>query len=220
MATTTALLKQETARSVVYQGLAEAFGIPSSAASGGLKAMAGALAQLGSEACQSAVRLAADAFNEPEARDREVDHAALFMGPFLVLAPPYGSVYLEDKRQLMGVSTMDVQKHYRTLGLDLSPDFKDAPDHICAELAFMDVLVHQAIAAITDADGERLSACLRHQRTFLEQHLGAWAPAFAGKIDEHARTGYYRCLGAVLRTFLVEELEALPDPADLLPAQA
>jgi TorA maturation chaperone TorD len=51
------------------------------------------------------------------------------VGPFLVPAPPYGSVYLEDNRQLMGDSTIDVRRHYLSLGLDLSADFMEAlPD--------------------------------------------------------------------------------------------
>ena len=41
-----------------------------------------------------------------------IDFAKLFVGPFKLLAPPYGSIYLEDKR-LMRESTLDVMKYYR-----------------------------------------------------------------------------------------------------------
>jgi len=37
-----------------------------------------------------------------------VDYSKLFVGPYQLLAPPYGSVYLEDGK-LMGESTMDVR---------------------------------------------------------------------------------------------------------------
>ena len=37
-----------------------------------------------------------------------VDYAALFVGPFELPAPPYGSVYLERSQRVMGDSTMKV----------------------------------------------------------------------------------------------------------------
>jgi len=54
----------------------------------------------------------------------EVDYARLFVGPFNLMAPPYGSVYLEGGRQVMGASTADVQKRYRAAGLDIDTGFK------------------------------------------------------------------------------------------------
>ena len=39
----------------------------------------------------------------------EIDYATLFVGPYKLLAPPYGSVYLEDGRKGMGDSTVSVR---------------------------------------------------------------------------------------------------------------
>lgn len=224
MKAATVLLKQESARSEIYRRLADAFRAPSPDGPEGLAEMAAALAQMASGAAPGAARLAAGEFNEARRHELQIDHAALFMGPFLVPAPPNGSVYLEDKRQLMGTSTVDVQAHYRRLGLDLAPDFKDAPDHICAELEFMHVLVCQAMAAIAAEDHGALLESVRHQQAFLAKHLAAWAPAFADRVIEHARSDYYRHLAAVLRTFVTEDLAALPDlpalPAEPLAAPA
>ncbi|MBR9986004.1 MAG: molecular chaperone TorD family protein [Desulfosarcina sp.] len=209
------LLQQETARAAAYRQLAEAFRPPSPALPDVLGETASALALLASSAGSDAARLAADRYSEEILHTITIDHAALFVGPFHVPAPPYGSVYLEDKRQLMGASTMDVRQHYLSIGLDLSPDFKEAPDHLCAELEFMHVLVHQTLAAVEAGDRELLAANVRQQRTFLEKHLGAWVPAFADKVAEHARTDFYRLLASVLRIFVAEDREALPDlPVD------
>jgi TorA maturation chaperone TorD len=209
--TTTKLLKQETARAAAYRQLAEAFSPPSPGLPEALRELASTLALLESDAGPDAARLAADRYTEETRHTLTVDHAALFVGPFNVPAPPYGSVYLEDKRQLMGASTIEVRKHYLRIGLDMSPDFKEAPDHLCAELEFMHILVHQALTAVDSGDRELLATSVRQQRTFLERHLGGWVPAFADKVAEHARTDFYRLLASVVRVFVAEDLEALPD---------
>lgn len=206
-----ALLDQETARALVYRKLAETFRLPSPALSEDLNALAEALELLDSNAGPDAARLAAGRYPETDRQDIAIDHAALFIGPFLSLAPPYGSIYLEDQRKLMGASTLEVRQHYLQIGLDLSPDFKEAPDHICAELEFMHVLVHQAVAAIAAGDRDLLAASIRQQQTFLGRHLGAWVPIFADKVAEHARTDFYRRLASVVRVFVAEDTEALPD---------
>jgi TorA maturation chaperone TorD len=211
MNTAETLRTQESARSLIYRRLADAYRWPVTDLPMLLREMESALVLLGSEARSVAAFLTATDHGPADARALAVDHAALFVGPFLVLAPPYGSVYLEDKRQLMGESTMDARQHYRSLGFDLSPGFKEAPDHISAELEFMHVLIVQGISAIDAADYRLLSESIRRQRMFLERHLGAWVNAFSDKVIEHARTDYYRNLAAVTRTFIVEDLEALPD---------
>ena len=40
----------------------------------------------------------------------KVDYTRLFLGPYLLLAPPYGSLYLENTRTVMGDSTMDAKQ--------------------------------------------------------------------------------------------------------------
>jgi putative dimethyl sulfoxide reductase chaperone len=215
MQTAAILSTQEAARSRLYRRLADAYRWPVSDLPMVLKEMESALTQLGSDACEAAAGLRASCHGAEDTHALAVDHAALFAGPFLVPAPPYGSVYLEDKRQLMGDSTIDARQHYRSLGLDLSPEFKEAPDHISAELEFMHVLIVQGIAAIDTTDYRLLSESFSHQRIFLERHLGAWVRAFSDKVIEHARTDYYRNLAAVTRAFIAEDMDALPDlPAD------
>jgi TorA maturation chaperone TorD len=67
----------------------------------------------------------------------KVDFSKLFVGPYTLSAAPYGSVYLESERKMMGNSTLDVRNRYRDAGLDTVKTFKDAPDHISVELEFM-----------------------------------------------------------------------------------
>ena len=73
----------------------------------------------------------------------KVDFSKLFVGPYTLSAAPYGSVYLEAERKMMGDSTLDVKNRYREAGLDTAKTFKDAPDHIAAELEFMYYLIYK-----------------------------------------------------------------------------
>lgn len=137
--------------------------------------------------------------------DLEVDYARLFMGPFNVLAPPYGSVYLENERRVMGASTADVQKRYQAAGLDVATGFKDAPDHIAAELEFMHFLIFKAMEAANDGDVNRVATCLLTQQSFLEVHLGAWVAEFVGNVVDNAKTSFYRNLGRATEAFIKDD---------------
>jgi TorA maturation chaperone TorD len=219
MQTDEIMLYQENARSVVYRRLADLFRPPGPELPGVLEELESALGRLDSAALEAASRLTRSYFEHSDSCSLKVDHASLFVGPFTVPAPPYGSVYLENNRQLMGDTTVAVQRYYREFGLDLSPDFKEAPDHICAELEFMHVLVVKELEAIDAADYRQLSKIVRHQRLFLENHPGAWMPAFSARITAHARNRFYGHLAEVARFFVAEELEVLPDlPVGAVPA--
>lgn len=212
---------QETARSLVYRRLADAFCEPSPVLAAVLEEMEAALSNLGSDTCSRATRLKTAYTDAADIRTLKVDYTTLFLGPFLVLAPPYGSVYLEDGRRLMGESTIDAHRQYLSLGLNLSPDFKDAPDHICAELEFMHLLVGDSREAVCAADAVRLEESVRRQLDFLQNHLGAWLPAFTAKVAEHAGTEFYRRLAALAEAFVTEDLMALAEvPAGRTAAEA
>ena len=136
-----------------------------------------------------------------------VDFAKLFVGPFKLLAAPYGSVYLDGERKMMGDSTLDVRSRYREAGLDTSKNFKDAPDHISAELEFMYFLIFKEIEAFADSDTETAMDFIQKQKSFLEDHLMAWVPEFAKNINEHAENPFYPNLATATETFLQENYQ-------------
>ena len=55
----------------------------------------------------------------------------------------------------MGDSTMDVRMRYGDARLELAADFKEAPDHIAAELEFMHFLIFKEIAVTLRYDMDR-----------------------------------------------------------------
>ncbi len=139
----------------------------------------------------------------------EIEYARLFVGPYGLMAPPYGSVYLEDGRQVMGDSTMHAMAMYAEAGLDVAETFNDAPDHIAAELEFVHFLIFKSVAALGDGQVESAMRYLDMRRAFLENHLGAWIWDFARQIEENTETPFYRNLAKATRTYIQKDLEEI-----------
>ncbi|MBW8016453.1 MAG: molecular chaperone TorD family protein [Planctomycetes bacterium] len=136
----------------------------------------------------------------------EVDFARLFVGPYKLLAPPYGSFYLEDGK-LMGDSTADVKVRYEKEGLDIV--IKDAPDHIAMELEFMYFLITKQIKAIEDSNLQEAQACLHKQSAFLQNHLVRWLPKFAENVQQNSQTKFYMQLSQQTNDFVQEDMSVL-----------
>jgi len=139
----------------------------------------------------------------------KVDFSKLFVGPYKLFAAPYGSVYLDSERKIMGDSTLDVKKRYREAGLDTAKNFKDAPDHISAELEFMYYLIFKEIEAFSNSDTETGIGFIQKQKSFLEGHLLAWVPEFADSIIEYAENPFYLNLAKATKAFLKENYQVV-----------
>ena len=142
----------------------------------------------------------------------KVDFSSLFLGPFKLLAPPYGAVYLEDGK-FMSESTLAVKALYEQEGLDIV--LKDAPDHISVELEFMYYLILKEAEARDNSDLNETARLHEKQGSFLQIHLGRWIPPFARNIERNAQTDFYKALGLVTRNFVMEDLERLSGDCEL-----
>jgi TorA maturation chaperone TorD len=136
-----------------------------------------------------------------------VEHARLFIGPFHVVAPPYGSVYL-DSKAVMGESTARVAEFYQANGLQLAEDFHELPDHVAVELEFMSYLANrQSEAAVGNSnEASRLSGM---QRGFLATYLLPWLEAFTGVIIEDGESPFYRAIARCTASFVNADYAAL-----------
>ncbi|MEF8937074.1 MAG: molecular chaperone TorD family protein [Halovenus sp.] len=147
-----------------------------------------------------------------EIQSLRVDYAKLFVGPRELLAPPYGSVYLDGKGQVMTDSTMDVERRYRQEELDVTLD--EPADHVAAELEFMYLLAHREVTALDNAEFETATTYLQKQQAFLGTHLGRWLPEFADRVEENAETEFYRLLAREAATFVSADSTRLADRLD------
>ena len=88
------------------------------------------------------------AFSAETEEALRVEHARLFVGPHKLPAPPYGSVYLEKGRMVMGRSTVDVVAFYRSEGIHVDDEAAELPDHIAVELEFVHHLIARELAEV------------------------------------------------------------------------
>jgi len=137
-------------------------------------------------------------FQSSSEEQLRVDHAALFVGPFTLLAPPYGSVYLETGGRVQGKSTLGAEGCYDEAGLSL--DMQEPADHIAIELEFMSYLSwQQAEAVVADRKVDSRKS-LELQTRFFNQFM-LWIPAFCERIEEGAMTDYYKKVAQCLAQF-------------------
>jgi TorA maturation chaperone TorD len=136
------------------------------------------------------------------AEDLMVEHARLFVGPQQVIAPPYGSVYLEEGRRVMGDSTLKARQTYQEAGLHLDPDFKELPDHIAVELEFLYFLTAKGVEAAAAGKVEESRRYDSAREVFLDQHLRRWVPPFCARVAEGTESDFYRDLAECLTAFI------------------
>ncbi len=141
--------------------------------------------------------------------DLSVEHAKLFVGPYELKAPPYGSVYLDREKRVMGDSTMEVIRTYQKHGLSIVDEFKELPDHMCAELEFMYYLIHKEVEALRNTDTKRALKWIEPQEAFFNTFLSPWVPAFCARIQEGTDNEFYRALAECVLTFVEHSQEYL-----------
>ena len=138
-----------------------------------------------------------------------VDHARLFVGPFGLKAPPYGSVYLDGDGKVMGDSTMQVVRIYEEEGLEIDGEFTELPDHVAVELEFMYYLIYRAVGELEEGEIECHAHSVTVQRKFLSEFLLPWLEPFCSRIGQETEATFYRALSDCLLTFARSDREYL-----------
>ncbi|MBM2814760.1 MAG: cytoplasmic chaperone TorD family protein [Ignavibacteria bacterium] len=131
-----------------------------------------------------------------------VEYARLFVGPFKVIAPPYGSYYLEDCK-LMGDSTIQVMNIYDHADLSINNTFKDLPDHIIAELEFLYFLFFNKHEVLSISDYNRSELIDLIIFNFYHNYFSSWVQIFANVIIENSSSEFYCNLGKLLNHIIV-----------------
>lgn len=131
-----------------------------------------------------------------------LDYTRLFLGPNHIVAKPWGSVWLEGGNTIMGESTMAVMKLYEEGGFDMSAAFREAPDHIAAELEFLYLLIYRENEAQCNGDPEALREKAALRQRFLDEHLGRWVGPFTEAVRAGAQSSYYRGLAGLTAGFV------------------
>jgi len=157
----------------------------------------------------------AEAFQVPRERLIE-DHTRVFGLVVSKECPPYEAEYAQPHIFQKTQCLADVAGFYRAFGLQLATDFHDRPDHVSAELEFMEFLCFKEIHGTERHPEARLAVGREAQVKFLGEHLGRWVFAFCRRLQDKAAGTHYRPLAALLRVFAASELRARGfDPAEV-----
>jgi TorA maturation chaperone TorD/NAD-dependent dihydropyrimidine dehydrogenase PreA subunit len=133
----------------------------------------------------------------------------LFLGPGRPAVYPYESCYRDPGSRVMGPWAVAAQKAYAAEGLALAPNYRDLPDHVAAELAFMAYLVEREAMAWEQGDIEGATAYRARQSAFLRDHLGCWVPAFCQNVLTHTDHRFYIMAARLLQSLLAAEMREL-----------
>lgn len=147
-----------------------------------------------------------DEFGRVRIEELLLDYTRLFLGPSHILAKPYGSVWLDGEKTVMGDSTMAVLELYREGGFDIDEAFLELPDHVAVELEFLYLLIFRENEARASGDTAHLAATADLKKRFLDQHLGRWITPFATAVRQNAELDFYRQLADLTELFVRMEV--------------
>ncbi|MEW5909833.1 MAG: molecular chaperone TorD family protein [Thermodesulfobacteriota bacterium] len=192
-------------RGVCYKILSESFSSPEGLELRNIKILYDEMEKVDREAALAVEKMKESYQATGSRSELMVDHARLFIGPFSLLSPPFGSFYLDQEKRVMGDSTLSVNDLYMKFGLTVASDFHSTPDHISAELEFMYYLTAKELDAVEAKDKESSARILESQKLFLNRYLAPWIPEFTLDLEQNAQTPFYRNFGVALRRFVERE---------------
>lgn len=116
--------------------------------------------------------------------------SALFEGQGEMVAPPWGSVYLERDNLLMGETTAAYRTFLRAQGITFAGSQNEPEDQFG--------LMLMACSALTEQENHAAA------QTLLESWLLPWAPHYLGLLQRNAISPFYAQLAEVTALFLAD----------------
>lgn len=195
---------QLAARSQIYKFLAQAYRSPDA----GLldedmfTSVKLSIENLGGSTCELE-RMVSYLTSQTDMVGLSIEFTRLFRGPVRAEVYPYESMYIDG--EIMGKSALDVLKRYQEAGVEVSDDFKDLPDHICAEAEFMHYLFIRSLHALLEGEESEATRFYSMQQSFFGDHLVRWAPQFSDRILATSASPFYTGLARLMREFVQRE---------------
>ncbi len=161
------------------------------------------------------VNLGEEFFNKDEVlllEELAVEFTGLFIGPGNFISPHESVHHLRDDGdygKLWGADTVAVKKFIEATGLTYQPEFGGMPDHIAAELEFVQKIEERLTTARTGGDSELVANLEQIKAIFLSEHLLVWGPEFMDKVMKKAKLSFYREMAALAKGFLLQEKELM-----------
>lgn len=144
-----------------------------------------------------------ESFENVDKEELMQDYAALFVGPYQLQSPPYGSVYLDKGRRLNDESTKSVADIYRQFGLDVDENMKEPADHIAIELEFL--YTAYLIIESRRVNGEDAAELEQSLDAFINKFFKPFVSLMSDLMVKNASTDFYKNIGKQL-SMTIEQL--------------
>ncbi len=135
-----------------------------------------------------------------------VDYNRLFIGPDILKASPWASIYLSEKKYVFGQETLKVKHFYEKYQMDLPSALNEPADHIGFEFRFISIL----LTHFQKANKEARAYIEQDINFFVEKHFLSWVPLCLENIKQNAETSFYKNI-AILALFIIEYLQKIID---------
>lgn len=103
----------------------------------------------------------------------------------------------------------DMAGFYRAFGLDIAPDQRDRADYLSTQLEFVSHLAAQRAYLAKEGDETGVEVVTNARASFIEDHLGRWAPRFVAEVLGEVEAPFYRVLADLLGALVETENELL-----------
>jgi putative dimethyl sulfoxide reductase chaperone len=194
-------------RAAVYRLLARTFAHPTPARIGEVAGAAQAIAARTDGPVGWALTELAAVARETHPVAAATEFAALFAGE--ARCPPYEGAYHPAPLAGTAVRLTNLGGFYRAFGLAPGGPRPESEDHIGAELEFMSTLVLREAHALAGHRAAASDVMRAAEATFLTDHLGCWAGAFAVRLRQETALPYLWAAAALLALWVDLEVTAL-----------
>lgn len=198
------------ARGAIYRLLGEAFAYPRAWRFQEMAHVAGmaAVAPTTPEPVRPPLGHFADAARDADPAAVAVEYVFLFDRQ--VRCPPYEGAYGAARGLAgKGAQLADVAGFYAAFGLRPADAQADMEDHIAAELEFMSALAIKEAWAFGEHAADALEVTQAAEATFMRDHLGIWAGAFAREVHASTPLPFYVAVAELLAAWVETEVAAL-----------
>lgn len=162
----------------------------------------------------------------PDIKGLQAQYDRIFGHTISAECPPYETQYGAGIIFAQAHRLGDIAAFYRAYGVQVSPQARERPDHIAAELEFMSTMAFREAVCLIEGNLEHGDDVRQSARKFLVEHLASWALFLAERLGRKARSvappqgGYYAALALALDQFLRDELRAAQvSPDGIVPVE-
>ncbi|NNN44276.1 MULTISPECIES: Tat proofreading chaperone DmsD [Vibrio] len=117
------------------------------------------------------------------------DYQQLFEGRETMLAPPWGSVYLDKEQVIFGETTLALRSFLRQHQLEIDTGLREPEDHFGLMLMLLSQLL-------------RDDASQKSGKVLLSHHLLPWGYRYLTLLRQSATTQTYQCLAEIAQQWL------------------